>query len=213
MPEIKQAVTETDDVQDFAYLGREFMTWLLWRVDAGEGDFGARGEEFSVAFGGRVRLGAPLGFATDLVLKGSSPAYGAEARAAIGSGHTLREAEMRVTRGELEWRFTLIGETLDLRSVKLPALLKEAPGARGGNAKGGKSAGKRGKGKGDDDASDPGEGFDERFTERLTLLEELDQMVRTAFATFMRERLRPAWKREVVPALRTWLVDGLAVSE
>jgi len=181
MPEVKQQVVEGEDVQDFAYLGREFMTWLVWRADAGEGTFGARGEEFTIAFGGRARLGAPVGHATDLVLKGRSPAHGAEARAAIGSGHTLREAELRITRGEREWRFTLVAETLDLRGVKLPALLTEED--------------------------------DDKFLERISLIEELDDMVRAAFSSFMKERLRPAWKRDSVPALRTWLVDGLEVTE
>ena len=180
MPELKQQVVEGEDVQDFAYLGREFMTWLVWRADAGESTFGASGDEFTIAFGARARLGAPVGYATDLVLKGRSPAHGAEARAAIGSGHTLREAELRVTQGEREWRFTLIAETLDLRGVKLPALLTEED--------------------------------DDKFLERISLLEAVDDMVRTAFTAFMRERLRPAWKRDVVPALRTWLVDGLEVT-
>jgi hypothetical protein len=181
MPELKEKPAEGEDIQDFAYLGREFMTWLVWRADAGEGTFGGRGDEFTLAFGTRARLGAPVGHATDLVLKGRSPAHGAEARAAIGSGHTLREAELRCTRGEREWRFTLIAETLDLRGVKLPALLTEED--------------------------------DDKFLERISLIEELDDMVRAAFATFMKERLRPAWKRDIVPALRTWLVDGLEVTE
>jgi hypothetical protein len=181
MAEVKEKVIEGEDIQDFAYLGREFMTWLVWRVDAGEGSFGARGEEFTLAFGTRARLGAPVGHATDLVMKGRSPAHGAEARAAIGSGHTLREAELRCTRGEREWRFTLLAETLDLRAVKLPALLTEED--------------------------------DDKFLERISLIEELDDMVRAAFASFMKERLRPAWKRDIVPALREWIVGGLEVTE
>jgi hypothetical protein len=183
MPELKEKVVEGEDIQDFAYLGREFMTWLVWRADAGESSFGggAKGEEFTLAFGTKARLGAPVGHATDLVLKGRSPAHGAEARAAIGSGHTLREAELRCTSGEREWRFTLVAETLDLRGVKLPALLTEED--------------------------------DDKFLERISLIEELDEMVRTAFASFMKDRLRPAWKRDIVPALRTWLVEGLEVTD
>ena len=115
------------------------------------------------------------------IARNGTPVHQRQARAAIGSGHTLREAELRCTRGEREWRFTLIAETLDLRGAKLPALLTEED--------------------------------DDKFLERISLIEELDDMVRTAFATFMKERLRPAWKRDVVPALRTWLVDGLEVTE
>jgi hypothetical protein len=168
-----------DELEDHAYLGREFLTWLVWRVDAGDDRFAAKDGEFSAAFGGRTRLGSMAGFATDLVMKGGSPAHGAEARAAIGSGHTVREAELRFARGEREWRFTLLAETLDLRSVKLPALLKEEE--------------------------------DDRLAERLALLEELDELVRAAFRKFLDERTRPGWKRTIVPALREWLVEGLAI--
>src|SRR5688572_11196265 len=99
--ELEAATEETGtEEDDLAYLGREFLTWLLWRVDTGEGTFGEGDDEVSFAFGGRVRLGGLLGEATDVVMKGSSPAHSIEARAAIGAGRTLREAQLRVTRGE-----------------------------------------------------------------------------------------------------------------
>jgi hypothetical protein len=204
MPEPKLAVPDDERVEDLGYLGREFLTWLLWRCDQGENEFGRGSEAFAVAFGARARLGATLGWATDLVLKGRAPAHGAEARAAVGSGHTLREAELRFTRGEREWRVTLVAETLDLRSAKLPGVPKdEAPLLLDDDKK---KAPPRRKKKGDD-----GPTWDEKLADRLDLLEQLDGMVRATFAEFMRERLRPQWTREVVPALRQWVVDGLAV--
>ena len=39
MPEVKRKTPLEDagsEADDFDYLGREFMTWLLWRADAGE---------------------------------------------------------------------------------------------------------------------------------------------------------------------------------
>jgi hypothetical protein len=172
-----------DSADDFDYLGREFMTWLLFRADAGEAIFGKgkgkANDEFTFFFGGKARFASAAGFATDLVLKGRAPAHGAEARAAIGSGHALREAELRVVKDEREWRGTLVADTLDWKGVKLPALLTEED--------------------------------DEKLLERMTLLEELDAMVQTAFADFLKTRVRPAWRKEVVPALRTWIVEGLAI--
>lgn len=178
MPETKRAV-EPADAQDFAFLGREFLTWLIWRVDRGEGEFAAPEGAFSVAFGGRVRLKAMAGDATDVAMRGPSPAHGIGARAGVGAGQTVREAEMRIARGEREWRFTLLADTFDLRGVKLPALLTEEE--------------------------------DDRFLERMALLDELDAMIRTAFAEFLRERTRPAWPRSTLPALRDWVADGLRV--
>ena len=170
-------VKPEDHVQDYAFLGREFLTWLLFRVDLGEGVFGQGKESFQVAFLDRVRLGALAGEVTDATLKGRGAAHGVETRAAIGAGRTLREAELRITRGDREWRLTLCSDTLDLRGVKVPALLTEEE--------------------------------DDRFLERIALLEEVDAMVQAAFAEFIHDRLRPAWRRQVLPAMRTWLVHGI----
>jgi hypothetical protein len=204
MPEAK--LQEQDgELEDHAWLGREFLTWLLWRVDAGEGEFRDQGGPFSVAFGKSVRLGSMAGYATDLVLKGGAPGHGAEARAAIGSGHMLREAELRFARGEREWRFTLQADTLDVKGLKLPTEVDKVPVEAGAPPPPKRARTPR-------KAAD--EGIDEdavRFAERLALLEELDDLVRAAFAEFVRERARPSWRKQVVPQLRDWLVSGLEV--
>ena len=174
----KPNLAENEETQDFAFLGREFMTWLLWRVDRGEGNFGEKDDACVFAFGGRVRM-AGLGDVTDAVLKGRTPAMAIEARSGVGAGRTLREAELKIAMGEREFRFTLVADTLDLKSVKLPALLEEQE--------------------------------DDRLLERITLLEELDGLIKNAFSEFIRERTRPVWQRTVIPAMRTWLVESLAV--
>lgn len=168
-----------ESLQDLAYLGREFLTWLLFHVDQGEDTFGKGDEAFAVAFCGRVRLKALAGDVTDAALKGGTAAYGVETRAALGAGRSLREAELRISRGDREWRCVLEADTLDLKSVKLPALLSEED--------------------------------DDRFLERMSLLEELDQMVRVALCEFLHRRARPAWQRSEVPAIRKWLADALRV--
>jgi hypothetical protein len=169
-----------DEVQDHAFLGREFMTWLAFKTAQGEVTFEDDAGEMTFAFGGRARLGGAAGDVTDAVLKGRAPGLSVELLAAIGAGRTLREAELRVVRGEREFRFTLVGETLDLKGVKLPARLTDES--------------------------------DDRLGERMTLLEELEGCVQTAFQAFLRERTRPVWQRTVVPEMRTWLADGLEIS-
>jgi hypothetical protein len=184
MPEPKVVVKvkeDEDETQDHAFLGREFLTWLLWRADRGEATFSAEDGDFAVAFGGRARLQGMGSDVTDAVLKGRSPAHGIEVRAGLGAGRTLREAELRLTRGEREFRFSLLAETLDLKSVKLPARLT------------------------DED--------DDRLTERMTLLEELEKAIQVMYLDFIKERIRPVWTRSVVPALRSWVAEGLAVDD
>jgi hypothetical protein len=176
-----------DDAQDHAFLGREFMTWLVYQAARGEATFEDDAGEMVFAFGGRVRLAGAAGDVADAVLKGRSPAGSVELLSAIGAGRTLREAELRVTRGatrhakdEREFRFTLVGETLDFKGVKLPARLK------------------------DDE--------DDRLGERMALLEELESCVQAAFQAFLRERLRPGWQRSTVPDMRAWLGEGLEIA-
>jgi hypothetical protein len=172
---------DIDDVQDFAFLGREFLTWLLWRADRGEATFSDDDGDFSVAFGTRTRLQGVGSDVTDVTLKGRSPAHGVEVRAGLGAGRTLREAELRLLRGEREFAFSLIAETLDLKSVKLPGRLKE-------------------------------EG-DDRLSDRMALLDELEKSIQTMYLAFIKERTRPVWTRSVVPALRSWVAEGLAVND
>jgi hypothetical protein len=180
MPEPKLAPDPGEaESQDYGFLGRELLTWLLWRVDRGESTFTDDDGDLSIAFGGRARLLGVGADVTDAVLKGRSPAHGVETRAGIGAGRTLREAELRLTRGDREFRFTLIGDTLDLRGVKLPARLK-------------------------------GE-TDDRLGERMELLAELEKSIRTIYLEFIRDRIRPVWARTVVPAIRAWLAEGLAM--
>jgi hypothetical protein len=125
MPEPKVVEKTEEDVQDYAYLGREFMTWLLFRAVRGDAVFEDDAGEFGIAFGGRVRVVGPAGDVTDAVLKGRSPGMSVELAASLGAGRSVREAELRITRGEREFRLTLVAETLDLKGVKLPSLLKD----------------------------------------------------------------------------------------
>jgi hypothetical protein len=47
-----------------------------------------------------------------------------------------------------------------------------------------------------------------RADERLQLLAALDGALRVAFDRFLGIRMRPAWTRQVVPAIRAWLEEG-----
>jgi hypothetical protein len=187
----KKAAAAEEEVDDHAYLGREFLAWLLHRVEQGEATFDGEAGQASFGFGSRAKLTATIGFATDVALKGRSPAGGAEMKAALGSGHAMREAELTVHSGEQEWRFTLVADTLDLRGVKLP--------------------------KGVDQEDIPKDLDDAelaaiRLQDRLSLLDAALAHVRAAYGVFLEERLSPKWRKHTVPALREWIAAGLAVA-
>jgi hypothetical protein len=52
------------------------------------------------------------------------------------------------------------------------------------------------------------ESEDDTFSERLYLIERLDDLVQALYGAFLAERLLPAWKKEVAPAMRAWVTSG-----
>ena len=45
----------------------------------------------------------------------------------------------------------------------------------------------------------------ERVSERLTLIADLDGMLKASFAVFLHDRLTSRWQKQTIPALRDWL--------
>lgn len=201
-----------EDLNDgeLGFLGRELLTWLLWRADRGEATFGEKDAGPTVAFGGKARLKGLAGDGTDTVLKGGQAAHAVAVRAALGCGRTLREAELILFAGEREWRFILDADTLDLRSVRLPEAAREEGTGQGGRGRGKPKRNAKAGPAAMADAPDA-DRLDERLLDRLGLLQELDEHIQLIFKEFLRERARPTWTRTTVPALRDWLAEGLRV--
>jgi len=74
------AEAERADREDFAFVAREFLTWLVWHAETQGGTFAAEGDvpDFSIQFGGRVALRAGDGLVSDVVLKGAAPGMSAD---------------------------------------------------------------------------------------------------------------------------------------
>jgi hypothetical protein len=169
------------DRLDFAFVAREFLTWLLWHAENEGGTFSGEGEvpDFTIQYGGRLALRAADGAVSDLVLKGASPGVSPEVRYAVAGGFAVHEAQLQLlVAGDEErgYLFTLSAEHFDLKRVQIPALLTEE----------------------DDDRGD----------ERLMLLSSLDAALELAFRGFVAVRTAPEWTRTMVPTLRRWLQEG-----
>lgn len=52
---------------------------------------------------------------------------------------------------------------------------------------------------------------DERFYERMALLDRLDQVLAVVFAEFSALRASPAWSDKVVPAIQAWLTGRVSL--
>ena len=55
------------------------------------------------------------------------------------------------------------------------------------------------------------EEVDERFFERMYLIDELEKMVDALFERFLSFRLAPSWTTKFLPMIRTWVVDASPV--
>lgn len=195
------AETDEDDEKEsgpeayeFAFLGREFLTWLLYHVEKSEGKF----EGFHVHFGDRVVMRSLAGEIGEMRVKGDQPGNATDLRFAIAGGQTIREAELLFTARRRVFKLMLVAETFDMKGVKLPDELAEPAAAQQRQR-----------------SKDSERELDEARTEtavesRMQLLEELDGMLATAFNAFLDLRLSDAWAEEIVPELRDWLIESLS---
>ena len=108
-----------------AYLGREFLTWLLWRTEAGGPLVEVEGEGVSVLFMGRVVLRGLAGDVTEMSAKGTLAPYSEQVKHSLDRGLLVAQARLRFTQGEKEFEATVDSEFLDIRAGKLPALMSE----------------------------------------------------------------------------------------
>ncbi len=166
---------------DLQFLAREFLTWLVFHAEVEGGGFEGEGDvpSFTIAFGGKLALRTPAGMVTDVTIKGPSPVGSADLRYALAGGLAVKEAELRLTLAGDEERAYGFGLAAEHFDLKRVKLPALLTEA-------------------DDDPGD----------ERLALLSGLDGALRLAFARFLALRLRPAWAKQTVPAIRAWLDAG-----
>lgn len=107
------------------YLGRELLTWLLWRSEEGEPLAEYAGAGVGVLFTGRLTLRGITGDVTEMQAKGTLAPYSEEVRHALDRGLLVHTARLKLTHGERTFELTLDAEFLDIKGAKLPDLLTE----------------------------------------------------------------------------------------
>ncbi len=112
-----------EQIESKAFLGEEFLTWLLWRGATRDGLIGV--DDIEVHLGGAIQLAAPFGEAEEVALKGESPAESRELFTALREGKTVARAQMRWVIDGIEWSVTVRGATLALAGLRPP--LRAAP--------------------------------------------------------------------------------------
>jgi hypothetical protein len=107
------------------WLGRELLTWLLWRSEPGEPLVEVDGEGVQVLYAGRVVLRGLSGDVTELSARGAAAPYARKVRRALASGLLVHQARLRLVHGERTFELTVDAEHLDVRAAKLPELLTD----------------------------------------------------------------------------------------
>ncbi len=107
------------------YLGREFLTWLLWRSNSGGPITDVDDEPVSALFVGKVVLRGLAGDANELVVKGGMSAYSSVVRHAVDQGLLVHAARLRLQHGERALEVTVDAEHLDFRAAQIPKVLSE----------------------------------------------------------------------------------------
>jgi hypothetical protein len=107
-------------IQQKAFIGSEFLSWLWFRSERDRKIKLGDGEPVQIEIMGPIVLEAQYGDARTGTLKGLSPATSPEARTALLEGKKLKRARIKWTRGDVEWTATLDGETFNVGGLAIP---------------------------------------------------------------------------------------------
>jgi len=109
-------------IEQHAYLGTEFLTWLWWKGETGRGLFKLPdlGEADIVVDTMALATTEDDGDVRAAQFKGDAPGGSPLLRDAIAEGRKISRATMRVVWENIAWSVTVNGETLDLSGIKLP---------------------------------------------------------------------------------------------
>ncbi len=169
-------------VQTKRFLGREFLTWLVHRIEEGDCRLTGDGQVTELQLGDRLVLEGGPGKGARLTVAGEGDVR-AEMGAGLRRGKLLDRARLVVVRGERRWELTLDGGMLSYEGIRCPPL-------------------------GEREQGDARAGFENDLFLRLADVEEALAVLDGLFAEFCTLRGSAAWRARVLPALHAW-VDGL----
>lgn len=166
------------------FLGREFLTWLIGRLEEEGGRIEIAGDILELALGDKVMLdsGGDPAARLSLVDEGDlRPELGAGLR----RGKLLDRARISITRGERRWELTLDGGLLTYDSLRCPPLGDRDPGLQ----------------------DDRRAAFENDLFLRLADIEDAVGVIDWLFAAFCRTRASRSWEDDALPSLREWVAE------
>jgi hypothetical protein len=161
------------------FLGREFLTWLVHRIEEGEARVEHDGRATELRLGDRVVLAGGADDKARLTVVGGGDAR-AEFGAGLRRGKLLDKARLILVEGERRLELTLDGGMLDFEGVRCPKL-------------------------GDREVEDERAGFENDLFLRLADVEDAIGVLDRLFAEFCALRASAEWRARALPALRAWV--------
>jgi len=171
-------------VEEKRFLGREFLTWLVWTIEEGGGRIERDGEIVELQLGDRVTLAGTAADKARMTLAGAGDLR-AEVGAGLRRGKLLDQAKLVILRGERRWELSLDGGLLTYDGLRCPGL-----GPRDGAA-----------------PEDRRVAFENDLFLRLADVDSAVALLDRLYAEFCRERAATTWRARTLPALRAWVDD------
>ena len=123
--EAEQAKARESLYRGRTWLGRECLTWILFKSNDTNPIAVLDDEPIKVLFNGRLTLRAAAGDITEVAVKGVNAPYARLIRQAADLGLLVHSARLTITWQERSYDFTLDAEHFDVRAGKTPELMKD----------------------------------------------------------------------------------------
>ena len=156
------------------FLGREFLLWLWFESERNNSTFQLeKYGEIEIFLDDKIVLEPLYGEGNRHLLSGYDPSTSPEAAVALQRNKIPSEVKLKVVTGVKGWSFSVRGDDLQLRGLKIPDVLSQED--------------------------------DDRLSERIYLLEEIEDIMTEVFSLFLKTRLNQ-WS-ETTHAIQQWIHD------
>ena len=171
-------------VEQKRFLGREFLTWLVWTIEEGGGRIERDGDIVELQLGDRVTLAGTGADKARLTVAGTGDLRD-EMGAGLRRGKLLDQAKIAITRMDRRWELSLDGGMLTYDSLRCPQLGDRDAGAQ----------------------EDPRAAFENDLFLRIADMEDALDVLDRLFAEFCRVRGSSGWHAKTLPTLRSWVAS------
>ena len=169
-------------------LGQEFLTWLWWKSEERGGSIELPGVgDITVVFEKHMLLESGEGESSEKLICTGLQTELQEARTGLQMGKRLEQARIVIGHNSYEYSLTMAGAMMEYRNVRLPKT--EAT---------------------ENDKSENPEEVEGMILERIYLIEELVRLVNVLFGLFLKARLGPKWRDELL-TIRQWIAKTAVV--